>query len=75
MPVRANGSFANPLDHGLPRSGGVVAEPGSIDLSAALHALADAGLPPDALVIAVQALLRAARPSASMAPPRLVEGA
>jgi hypothetical protein len=34
---------------------------GTIDLSAALRALADAGLPPDALAAAVEALMRAAR--------------
>jgi hypothetical protein len=47
---------------------------GSIDLSAALHALADAGLPPDALAAAVEAILRAARPIAEAPPvaPRLV---
>ena len=50
------------------------AETGGLDLSAALRALADAGLPPEALAAAVAALMRAARPAPTAAP-RLVEGA
>src|SRR5262249_45380011 len=48
----------------------------SVDLPSALRALADAGLPPDALAAAVEALLRAAkRVPAPAAEPRRVETA
>jgi hypothetical protein len=48
--------------------------PGGLDLSSALRALADAGLPPEALAAAVEALMRAARP-APVSAPRRVGGA
>ena len=49
---------------------------GSVDLAAALRALAGAGLPEDALRAAVEAILRAAGTATQAAPPpRLVGGA
>ena len=43
----------------------------SVPLADALRSLADAGLPPEALAAAVEALMRAARPAPATAP-RLV---
>lgn len=51
------------------------AQEGLIDLSAALHALADAGLASDALAAAVEALLRVTRAAPHQSTPRLLGGA
>ena len=55
-----------------PETGGA---PTSLDLADGLRALADAGLSPDALAAAVEALLRAARPATAPVPLRRVDGA
>jgi hypothetical protein len=50
--------------------------PRGLDLAAALHSLADAGLSPDALTAAVEALLRASKVASEPdMPPRAAEGA
>lgn len=73
--LQASGAESSSPVHGVYTN---APDTGGIDLSAALAALASAGLPPDALALAVEALLRTARASAASTPatpPRLVGGA
>ena len=74
-----NATQDGPTDHstdGLSRACHEAAYPGGLDLPSALRALADVGLPPEALAAAVEALLRAAKAvPAPVAGPRRIETA
>ena len=62
-------AFESPLDCGLPRHGETGPAPGgTVALADALRALANAGLPEDALRLAVEAILRSATVSRAASP-------